>query len=133
MVVGGVAGGGGRLLADIGRTEVGTVAGVTCGIAIFFILVIAMAGLGLVVVNALAESAWATFTIAMTVPLALFMGFYMFKWRVGHVQEATILGVTVMFLAVVFGKNVAASSYAHFFLLTKHQLTIRMAVYTIPP
>src|SRR6266540_1796505 len=122
---------GGRSLADIARNEVSTTAGITAAIAIFFILIIAMAGLGIVVVNALAESAWATFTIAMTVPLALFMGLYMFKWRQGHVQEATVLGVTVMFLAVVFGKNVAESSYAHFFLLTKHQITIGMALYTV--
>jgi carbon starvation protein len=122
---------GGRSLADIARNEVSTTAGITAAIAILFILIIAMAGLGIVVVNALAESAWATFTIAMTVPLALFMGLYMFRWRAGHVQEATILGVTVMFLAVVFGKNVAESSYAHFFLLTKHQITIAMALYTV--
>src|SRR3981081_2988252 len=77
---------GGRSLADIARNEVSTTAGLTAAIAIFFILIIAMAGLGIVVVNALAESAWATFTIALTVPLALFMGFYMFKWRVGPVQ-----------------------------------------------
>ena len=122
---------GGRSLADIARTEVGPVAGVTAAIAVLFILVIAMAGLGIVVVNALAESAWATFTIATTIPLALFMGFYMFKWRAGHVQEATILGITVMFLAVVFGKNVAESSFGHWFVLSKHQITIGMAVYTI--
>jgi carbon starvation protein len=122
---------GGRSLADIARTEVGPVAGVTAAIAVLFILVIAMAGLGIVVVNALAESAWATFTIATTIPLALFMGFYMFKWRAGHVQEATILGITVMFLAVVFGKNVAESSFSHWFVLSKHQITIGMAVYTI--
>src|SRR5438067_7520475 len=72
---------GGRSLADIARNEVSTTAGITAAIAIFFILVIAMAGLGIVVVNALAESAWATFTIATTIPLALFMGFYMFRWR----------------------------------------------------
>jgi carbon starvation protein len=122
---------GGRSLADIARTEVGTAAGIAAAIAILFILVIAMAGLGIVVVNALADSPWATFTIATTVPLALFMGFYMFKWRAGHVQEATILGITVMFLAVVFGKNVAESSFSHWFLLSKHQITIGMAVYTI--
>ena len=122
---------GGRSLADIARTEVGTVAGVTAAIAIFFILVIAMAGLGIVVVNALAESAWATFTIAMTIPLALFMGFYMFQWRKGHIQEATVLGIVVMFLAVVFGKNVAESSFGPWFLLSKHQITIAMALYTI--
>src|SRR5437867_8768520 len=67
---------GGRSLADIARTEVGTLAGITAAIAIFFVLIIAMAGLGIVVVNALAESAWATFTIFTTIPLALFMGFY---------------------------------------------------------
>ena len=75
---------GGRSLADIARTEVGPVAGVTAAIAILFILIIAMAGLGIVVVNALADSAWATFTIFMTIPLALLMGFYMFRWRTGH-------------------------------------------------
>src|SRR5438477_7961101 len=94
---------GGRSLADIARTEVGPVAGVTAVIAILFILVIAMAGLGLAVVNALAESAWATFTIFVTIPLAILMGFYMFRWRPGHIREATIVGVTVMFLGVVFG------------------------------
>ena len=122
---------GGRSLGDIARTEVGPVAGVTAAIAILFVLIIAMAGLGIVVVNALAESAWATFTIAVTIPLALFMGFYMFKWRSGHVQEATILGIVAMFLAVVFGKNVAESSIGHWFVLSKHQLTLGMAVYTI--
>src|SRR5947207_2323267 len=54
---------GGRSLADIARTEAGTVAGITAAIAVLFILIIALAGLGIVVVNALAESAWATFTI----------------------------------------------------------------------
>src|SRR5581483_3486115 len=120
---------GGRSLAEIARSEVGPIAGVTAVIAILFILVIAMAGLGLAVVNALAESAWATFTIAITIPLAVFIGFYMFKWRKGHVQEATILGVTVMFLGVVFGKNVAASPIGHWFLLTRHQLTVVLALY----
>src|SRR6266436_6018111 len=95
---------GGRSLADIARTDVGPVAGVTAAVAILFITVIAMAGLGFAVVNALAESAWGTFTIAVTIPLAVLMGFYMFQWRKGHIQEATIVGIIVMFLAVVFGK-----------------------------
>jgi carbon starvation protein len=121
----------GRSLADIARTDVSPLAGLTAAIAILFITVIAMAGLGLSVVNALAESAWGTFTIAVTIPLAVLMGFYMFQWRRGHIQEATIVGVIVMFLAVVFGKNVAASSIGHWFVLTRHQLTIAMALYTI--
>ena len=121
----------GRSLSDIARTEVSPIAGVTAGIAILFILIIAMAGLGLAVVNALADSAWATFTIFMTIPLALLMGFYMFQWRPGSTKEATIVGVTVMFLAVVFGKNVAESSIGHWFVLSHHQVTIAMALYTI--
>src|SRR6266496_2479056 len=74
----------------------------TAAISIFFILIVALAGLGIVVVNALAESAWATFTIFTTVPLALFMGFYMFRWRRGRVQEATVVGIVVLALAVIF-------------------------------
>jgi carbon starvation protein len=122
---------GGRSLSDIARTEVSPLVGVTAGVAILMILVIAMAGLGLAVVNALADSAWASFTIFMTIPLALVMGFYMFRWRPGSVKEATIVGVTVMFLAVVFGKNVAESSIGHWFVLSHHQVTIAMALYTI--
>src|SRR5438876_2466618 len=122
---------GGRSLADIARTEVGPVAGTTAAISVFFILISAMAGLGIIVVNALAESAWATFTIFMTIPIAIVMGFYMFRWRTGRVREATVIGVIVMFLAVVFGKNVAESSMSHWFLLSKHQLTIVMGLYTI--
>src|SRR5437773_874682 len=122
---------GGRSLADIARTEVGPVAGTTAAVSILFILVIAMAGLGIVVVNALAESPWGTFTIFVTIPIALFMGFYLFRWRTGRVREATILGVTIMLMAVVFGKNVAESSMSHWFLLSKHQITIAMAAYTI--
>jgi carbon starvation protein len=122
---------GGRSLSDIARTEVGPLAGVTAGIAILMILIIAMAGLGLAVVNALADSAWASFTIFMTIPLALVMGFYMFRWRPGAVKEATIVGVTVMFLAVVFGKNVAESSIGHWFALSHHGVTLAMGLYTI--
>src|SRR6266571_5493847 len=121
----------GRSLADIARTEVSPVAGVTAGIAVLFILIIAMAGLGLAVVNALADSAWATFTIFITIPLALVMGFYMFRWRRGRVKEATVIGVLVLGLAVIFGKNVAESLIGHWFVLSHHQVTMAMALYTI--
>src|SRR3954465_616663 len=62
---------GGRSLADIARTDVGPVAGLTAAVAVLFITIIAMAGLGIIVVNALADSAWGTFTIFITIPLAL--------------------------------------------------------------
>src|SRR5262245_27570490 len=123
---------GGRSLADIARTEVGTVAGITAAIAVLAVLIIAMAGLGIVVVNALADSPWATFTIFMTIPLAVVMGFYMFQWRKGNVREATIVGIVVLFLAVVFGKNVAESeSVGRWFVLSRHGVTVAMALYTI--
>ena len=63
--------------------EIGPVAGFTAAVAILFIIVIALAGVGLAFVNALAESPWGVFTIATTIPLALFMGLYMYKLRPG--------------------------------------------------
>ncbi len=120
---------GGRSLAEIARSEIGPVAGTTAIIAVLFILVVALAGLGIAVVNALAESAWGTFTIGVTIPIAIFMGFYMFVWRKGRIKEATLIGVTLMFLGVVFGKNIAESSIGHYFLLTPHQITAALAIY----
>jgi carbon starvation protein len=120
---------GGRSLAEIVRSEIGTVAGTTAAVAILFMLVIALAGLGLAVVNALADSAWGTFTIGATIPLAILMGFYMFKWRPGHVKEATIAGVFLMIMCVVAGEWVANSSWGPSFVLSHKQLTIALGVY----
>ena len=120
---------GGKSLAEIARSEIGPVAGTTAAVAILFIVVIAMAGLGLAVVNALAESPWGTFTIGVSIPLAIFVGFYMFVFRKGHVREATIIGVTGLVLAVVLGRPLAASSWAHYFLLSRTQLLIALSVY----
>jgi carbon starvation protein len=120
---------GGRSLAEIARTEISPVAGITAVVAILFIMVIALAGLGIAVVNALAESAWGTFTIGVTIPLAIFMGFYMFKWRKGRIQEATVIGVSLMMAGVILGKPFASSSFGHLLVLTPHQITIALAVY----
>ena len=79
----------GRSLADIARTQIGPVAGVTGAIAILFILIVALAGLGIAVVNALAESAWSVFTIGATIPIGVAMGFHMFVFRKGKIREAT--------------------------------------------
>jgi carbon starvation protein len=120
---------GGCSLAEIARREVGPVAGVTAAIAVLFIIVIALAGLGLVVVNALSESAWGTFTIFMTIPLALFMGMYMYRWRKGKIAQATVIGVIGLLLAVVLGKPLAATAAGSVFQLTHHQLVVAMAIY----
>ncbi|OFW06534.1 MAG: carbon starvation protein CstA [Acidobacteria bacterium RIFCSPLOWO2_02_FULL_67_36] len=120
---------GGRSLAEIARVEIGPVAGATAAVAILFIIVIALAGLGLAVVNALAESAWGTFTIGTSIPLALFMGLYMYRFRKGRIAEATVIGVIGLVLAVVLGKPLAASSFGHFFSLSRNQLILAMASY----
>ena len=93
----------GKSLAEIARTEISGLSGFVAGVAILFIVVIALAGLGLVVVNALAESPWGTFTVGFTIPLALFMGLYMYKFRKGKITEATIIGVIGLLFAVWLG------------------------------
>jgi carbon starvation protein len=60
--------------------------------------------LGINVVNALADSVWGTFTIAMTIPLGIFMGFWMYVWRKGRIIEATIIGIIGLLLALVGGE-----------------------------
>src|SRR4051794_16979816 len=120
---------GGRSLAEITRLEIGPVAGTTAAVAILFIIVIALAGLGLAVVNALHESPWGTFTIGLSIPLALFMGVYMHRLRKGRIAEATVIGVIGMLLAVILGKPVAASSIGHWFTLSRDQLILAMAAY----
>ncbi len=120
---------GGRSLAEIARMEIGPVAGITAAIAILFIIVIALAGLGLAVVNALQESAWGTFTIATSIPLALFMGLYMYRFRKGRIAEATAIGVAGLILAVVLGKPLAASAFGAWFTLSREQLIFAMAAY----
>jgi carbon starvation protein len=122
---------GGKSLAEIVRQELGPVTGTVGAIAILFIVIIALAGLGINVVNALAESQWGTFTIAMTIPLAVFMGFWMYVWRKGRIAEATIMGVVGLILAVVLGAplNDPSSTIGSWFHLTRTELVVSLAVY----
>src|SRR5436190_635952 len=120
---------GGRSLADIARAEIGTVAGTVGALSILFILIVALAGLGIAVVNALAESAWSTFTIGVTIPIVLLMGFHMFVFRKGRIREATVIGVALLVGAVIFGRTFAESSYGHTLVLSRHQVTAAMAIY----
>ena len=119
----------GKSLAEIARVEINKVSGFTASIAILLILVIAMAGLGLVVVNALSESSWGTFTIASTIPIALFMGVWMFKFRKGKTVEATIIGVILLSLAVIMGRYIPNSPFASWFTFDHKTLTILLIGY----
>lgn len=119
----------GKSLAEIARTEINKVSGFTASIAILLILIIAMAGLGLVVVNALSESSWGLFTIASTIPIALFMGVWMFKFRKGKTVEATIIGVSLLTMAVIFGRYIPDSPFASWFTFDHKTLTILLVSY----
>ncbi|HWW77517.1 MAG TPA: carbon starvation CstA family protein, partial [Pyrinomonadaceae bacterium] len=119
----------GKSLAEIARSEISPLSGLVAGLAILFIVVIALAGLGLVVVNALAESPWGTFTVGFTIPLALLMGLYMYRFRVGRIREASAVGVVGLFVAVIVGGWVADSSWAPAFTFSKGTITILMAAY----
>jgi carbon starvation protein len=119
----------GRSLPEIARAEIGPVAGLTAGVAVLFIVVVALAGLGLVVVNALAESSWGTFTIAMTIPIAIVMGVWMFKLRPGSIALPSAAGVVVLIAAVAGGRWVAQAGIGSWFLFNHSQLTILLCVY----
>lgn len=119
----------GKSLAEIARVEINKVSGVTSSVAILLIIVVALAGLGLVVVNALSESSWGTFTIASTIPIALIMGVWMFKLRKGKTVEATIFGVIMLTLAVIFGRYIPDSPFASWFSYDHKTLTILLCGY----
>jgi len=119
----------GKSLAEMVRIEVGRRAGVIAAGAVLGIVLIAIAAMAKVVVSTLAESAWGTFTIGMTIPIALLMGLYIHRIRKGKIQEATIIGVLLLFVAVAAGKWIAASSLGQLFLFSEHKLTLAICAY----
>jgi carbon starvation protein len=122
----------GRSLAEIARDELGPVLGTVTAIAILCIVIVALAGLGNVVVGALAESAWGVFTVGLSIPIALLMGAHIYGVRGGSVRgirEASAFGVLLLLAALVGGKYVADSSHAEVFRLTRTQITLAIAGY----
>jgi carbon starvation protein len=119
----------GRSLAEIARTEISTRAYYIAAIAILFVVVIALAGLGLAVVNALRESPWGTFTLACSIPIALLMGLWMYRIRPGKITEATIGGVAALMACLILGRAIPGSALAPYFTLDKTGVTVAMAVY----
>jgi carbon starvation protein len=121
---------GGRSLGQMAKDEISPLAGIVALIAILLIMMILMAVLALVIVNALKASPWGTFTLLMTVPIAMLVGVYMKMLRPHKVMEGSIIGVVLTILAVVAGKWVALDpTLAPIFTLTGTQLAISVMVY----
>ncbi len=116
-------------LAQMAKREVGPVAGFTAALAILFIIIVALAGLGLAVVNALYKSPWGAFTIFATMPIALFMGLYLYKIRPGRVAEVSVIGVTLLVIAVAFGRYVPGSFLEPLFSIDRANLVWILASY----
>lgn len=119
----------GKSIAQIAQAEMGPWAGRISGFAILFIVVIALAGLGLAVVNALEASSWGTFTLASTVPIALVMGVLMGPGHKGRIWGPTLFGIVCLVSAVIFGKWIPGSWLEPYFILSRGQLIVALAIY----
>ncbi|AAM24125.1 carbon starvation protein [Caldanaerobacter subterraneus subsp. tengcongensis MB4] len=119
----------GSSIIDIARKEVGKVSGIATAIAVLFILVLAMAGLALVVVNALYNSPWGTFTVAATILIAMYMGIHMKYIRKDDIVGATIIGVILLVLSVIAGPYVEKTALGHFLTFNAKQMTVILATY----
>ncbi len=119
----------GLSLPKIARTNIGPLSGATTSIATLFIIITILASIGIVVVNALSESAWGMFTIVVTIPAALLTGLWMYKIRPGKVAEASVIGVAMVLFGVIAGRSFAASGASHLLLFDKPTLSIMLPAY----
>ena len=120
----------GKSLTEMAREEIGKVGGFVAYVAVISIVVILLAVCALIVVNALKASPWGTFTIAMTVPIALLMGLYLRRIRPGKVLETSLLGFVLVILAIFGGQWVSqSSSVAPIFTLTAPMLALWIILY----
>ena len=119
----------GKSLGQMVREEIGMVGGIAALIAVFAIMIIILAVLALVVVNALAESPWGVFSIGLTIPIALLMGYYLRHLRPGRVSEVTMLGVGLLLLAIIGGGYVDQMGLTEALTLSKEQLTVGLVLY----
>src|SRR5450432_3660425 len=114
----------GKSLGQMAREEIGKVGGFIALVTVLLIMIILLAVVGLVVVNALKGSPWGTFTIAATMPIALFMGLYLRYWRPGKVLECSAIGFLLTLGSVFGGQWIAGSTWAGVFTLSAIALAI---------
>src|SRR6266852_3948414 len=100
----------GKSLGAMAREEIGKVGGFTALLTVLLIMIILLAVVALVVVNALKDSPWGTFTIAASMPIAVFMGLYLRYWRPGKVLECSAIGFVLVMASIFAGRSVAESA-----------------------
>ncbi|MDQ0692446.1 carbon starvation CstA family protein [Arthrobacter sp. W4I7] len=121
---------GGRSLGQMAREELGVIGGTAALVATLLIMVIIVAILALVVVNALAESPWGVFSVGMTIPIALFMGIYLRFLRPGKVMEVSVIGFVLLLAAIIGGGMVADTPWGtDIFTLDKVTIAWGLIVY----
>jgi carbon starvation protein len=120
----------GKSLTEMAKSETGRLGGFIAYVAVISIIVILLGVAALIVVNALKASPWGTFTIAMTIPIALFMGLYLRRLRPGKVIEASALGFVLVLAAIFAGKWVSESAVVgHYFTLSATTLAMLIIAY----
>ncbi|OPY09441.1 MAG: Carbon starvation protein A [Syntrophus sp. PtaB.Bin001] len=119
----------GQSLSVIAEKDVSRITGAVTAVVILFIILVALAGLGVAVVNALFNNPWGVFSIAMTIPIAMLIGLYMFKIRPGAILTGSIAGVTLVCAAVFFGPYIADSGIAGWFTFDKKQMSVLLPIY----
>lgn len=120
----------GRSLPLIAEKEIGSIAGRVASFAVLFIVILALAGLSISVVNALFNSPWGVFTVFCTIPIALLMGFYSHVLKPGDVKGGSVLGIVLLALVIYLGPYVAANSLlAPMLNLSKNALAVSIPIY----
>jgi carbon starvation protein len=114
----------GRSLGKMARDEIGPVGGFTALAGVLLIMIILIAVLGLVVVNAMKSSAWATSSVAATIPIAMLVGIYMTHVRPGRILEASIAGAVLILLAVIGGRYTEMLPFGHYFVMDAPTLAL---------
>lgn len=119
----------GQSIAEIARTNLGVKMGYVTSIAVLFILIIAMAGLGLPIVNSLYNSPWGTFTVGFTIPVAILIGLYLKFLRPGKIGEATVIGMALILLGVILGPVIQHTALAPYLTFNVKQMSLILTIY----
>ena len=117
----------GKSLSEIAKKELGTVAGFCTGLAMLFIITITMAGLSLVVLNALANNPWGTFAVGSTIPIAMGVGLY--HRKTGNLKGATIVGFGLIMLTIVLGPSIQGTAFGDFLTFEASTIAIILPIY----